>query len=514
MKTLCTVVCGILPCAMVLTGCFSTKPKEVVKEVTKEVVVQDVKRENDIILRETKNVQNEIATLIEKKDFAAARKRLCEAKLHGIANVDKALASVHYELLVRVVDEEGKAIKVRMIGAAEGVKKTDSLKVCEDAWEFLKAIGDEPIAPVALPQGMQALDKAASPNLEAKHRAMNVGIVQLRNVLVMDVEKRIEPQRFKAALAVARKTGVDFAQELVWTESSFAPGGRVEPVATKRLRAEYAYLVRMLKDGLVLDGNQKTNLLVGAVASGRDAVAKWCLSDLKVSIDAISALDGMKRTPLLWALSGSDAETLELVWKASPNLHLVDSNGDSALHYAVRRGDARDISLALAKHLVNRPNALGRTPIYDSIDTGDVAAARKLLEAGAKLDLDAAVCKKSGAERMTPFAYACSRAACLDMIELLHAKGAVFGERDFALAICSGSLPIAQWFVEKQHCNVNSDALKGALDARIAAYRSCVSKKTLDAKKASELTDGQVCALLLKKPVRDYLVRRGCVILP
>lgn len=507
MKTMQMVMCGILPCAMVLTGCVSnSEPTIITRWLTREVEVvkRDVARENDIILRETKKIQGEIAVLIEKGDFATARKMLCEAKSLGIANVDASLASVRYELLVKVVEEEGKAIKKRLIDAAESAMKTDSLKVCEEGRALLKNLPAEPVAAVSMSLALQAADKGVSPNLEARRQKMNAELLQLRRVLLARVEGWMETLRFRAALAVARKTGVDFSQELVWTESAFSLDGkgRIEPAVTKRIRAEYAHLVRMLKDGIQIDGNQKTNLLVGAVVSGRDAVAKWCLSELKVSIDAVSDLDNMKRTPLLWALAGSHVETVEVVWKNKPGLELVDANGDSALHYAVRRGDARDISLASAQNLIDRRNAHGRTPLYDAIDAGDVGTARKLLDAGAKFDM-------VDGEHLTPFAYACSRASRLELVELLCAKGAKFGERDFALAICAGSLPIAQWFVEKRHFNVNSDALKVALDARIAACR-----KTLGAKKASELTDGQVCALSLKKSVRDYLVRRGCVILP
>lgn len=369
MKTMQMVMCGILPCAMVLTGCVSnseptnSEPTIITRWLTREVEVvkRDVARENDIILRETKKIQGEIAVLIEKGDFATARKMLCEAKPLGIANVDASLASVRYELLVKVVEEEGKAIKKRLIDAAESAMKTDSLKVCEEGRALLKNLPAEPVAAVSMSLALQAADKGVSPNLAARRQKMNAELLQLRRVLLARVEGWLGTLRFRAALAVARKTGVDFSQELVWTESAFSPDGkgRIEPAVTKRIRAEYAHLVRMLKDGFQIDGNQKTDLLVGAVVSGRDAVAKWCLSELKVSIDAVSDLDNMKRIPLLWALAGSHVETVEVVWKNKPGLELVGANGDSALHYAVRRGDARDISPASAQNLIEGGMPMG-----------------------------------------------------------------------------------------------------------------------------------------------------------
>ena len=286
--------------------------------------------------------------------------------------------------------------------------------------------------------------------LEAQ--ALKTEAEQLKTQRIEDLKKR-----YAVLCDTNGSEKIDFRSEIAWAEKPFVDdvGGYAADtsnIASRnneiQLRAEYARLLRILRDGLTITEEDWTNVVVGAVAVGRINVLKWAFPHVG-DIDIVSRLDPMRRTPLLWALGGSNASILDFVWNAHPAFDINDAHGATPLHYAVRRGSLRDVDrcLKLKKGMVGVADLNGETPLYIAITKSRIDLADKLLKAQAKVD----VTRKDG---LSPFAYACTRGE-LAFLELLEQYGAKPTSSDFVAAVKGGHLEAVRWFVEKRHFSVN-----------------------------------------------------------
>ncbi len=98
----------------------------------------------------------------------------------------------------------------------------------------------------------------------------------------------------------------------------------------------------------------------------------------------LEEINGAGQTPLLQALSGKNAELVELLLKAGANTGQSDLNGSSALHYAVSSKNIRLLHLVLPATANPDPvNSEGRTPLLLAAENGTVDMIEALLQAGA-----------------------------------------------------------------------------------------------------------------------------------
>ena len=320
---------------------------------------------------------------------------------------------------------------------------------------------------------------------EVKAKAEQETLAQKKRLEELRVQ-RLEHLKNRYSLLIA-EIGVkepDFQTEIAWAERPFVGEDGIYATDTgnisaqngeTRLRAEYARLLRIKRDGLQLTQADWTNIVVGAVAVGRVNVLGWAFPHV-MDIDIVSELDSRRRTPLLWALGDQNSEILDCVWNSHPSFDICDANGATPLHYAVRRGSLRDVDrcLTLMTNMVNVADSNGETPIYAAISLSRLDLVEKLIEAKARMDIK----RKDG---LSPFAYACVRGE-LAVLELLERHGANPTADDFTKAIRHGHLEIVKWFVEKMHFSVN--------DRMVLA----ISPKDMDLR------------------VREYLLKRGCVL--
>ncbi len=120
------------------------------------------------------------------------------------------------------------------------------------------------------------------------------------------------------------------------------------------------------------------------IRDGNNEEVKKLLSEV-----GIDALDGYKRTSLIWSSFYNNTELLEWLLDNGANINHQDRNGFSALHFAVKeqRFEASEI-------LINRKADLeikdsnGNTPLMDAIfnSKGDYKIVTLLIDSDADLD--------------------------------------------------------------------------------------------------------------------------------
>ena len=270
-------------------------------------------------------------------------------------------------------------------------------------------------------------------------------------------QKRLD---YDEVLAQWRNGAIDFVSEAAWAERVFATdsGEKYDAIgATIKadeyatiMRSEYARVLRFLAaGGSVTNLEDRFEIFIGAICVGRPHVAAWALTT-NMNINAVSRFDDDKRTALMWALSGNDEETIRFIWKLHPSVSAKNSRGQTALHYAVRRGSMHNVSMLVMTDpsLVSRIDGHGMTPLYDAIAFGRIDIGRYLLKKGSSLTV------KRNPDGFTPFAYSCARSQ-MDFIGLFESCGAKPTAEDFAVAVQYGNLEVVKWFVEKRFFSVN-----------------------------------------------------------
>ena len=283
-------------------------------------------------------------------------------------------------------------------------------------------------------------------------------------------ELRIE--RYSTILSGADEIQIDFKTEIARALRPFVSksgeyaqdrGAICNANGETALRAEYVRLLRMQESGLRLNKEAWTNLIVGAVAVGSVKVFKRAFAEVN-SLEIVSSHDPLRRTPLLWALSGGNGGLIDLVWSGHPNCCVVDALGRTPLHYAVQLGAAREVEICLKLEpaIVNAADNEGETPIYLAIANSRLDIATMLLDAKANLNHR----RKDGC---TPFKFA-SRKGEIAFLELFEQYGMRPTSVDFAAAVEGGHLETVRWFVEKRFFSVEGILGHAVDDSAVKTY--------------------------------------------
>ena len=130
-----------------------------------------------------------------------------------------------------------------------------------------------------------------------------------------------------------------------------------------------------------------------------------------------------------------------LLADANAALDPVDAKGDTALHYAVRRGNLAVVKAMLAKNDVNKANAQGEPAIFIAVRKNQAAIAAALTAAKA----DVTVKNAKGVSVMDAACLAGSR----DVLDVLGDAGAEYGPAQLIIAAQKNRLAVAQWLIGK-----------------------------------------------------------------
>jgi len=131
---------------------------------------------------------------------------------------------------------------------------------------------------------------------------------------------------------------------------------------------------------------QNTPLMVAATR-GHAEIARYLLDRGA----HLNARDAQKRTALFAAIYGAKAAVWDLLLERGADVSLVSRTGDSALDYAVERGQLEAVRALVARKAdVNRPSAnnlhLGDPPIARALQQNRRDIVEVLLASGARLD--------------------------------------------------------------------------------------------------------------------------------
>jgi tetratricopeptide (TPR) repeat protein len=253
------------------------------------------------------------------------------------------------------------------------------------------------------------------------------------------IEERL---RYLQHLADINKD-ISYDSQIAMAEDAIAKQLRICPASRGNLSAnaalgEYARSMRMLKHDGKLDADGLASMVFGAVYLDQPAVLERAL-ELGASVDAPCSRDTLARTPLLLAIQLGRVKLVRDLVAAGANVACVDAAKDTAVHYAVRRGNIAMLKVMLEKNDVNGVNAAGETPLFDAARANQPPIVDALIEAKAKVDI------VNGAKK-TPFDEAC-RCGSRDVLDSLAEAGAKYGPAQLAIAATNDHLAVAQWLV-------------------------------------------------------------------
>lgn len=282
------------------------------------------------------------------------------------------------------------------------------------------------------------------------------------------VAERDEAAAYAKLLAEVDRE-VSFDSQIAMAEEAIAKqlGGGNDPASGLKVNAllgEYARAMRLLKLGRKLDADLATVMLLGGVYLDQGAVAERALQ-LGANVNGVSSRDPMARTPLLLAIQMGNAAMLKRLSDAGASATASDADGDTALHYAVRRGDLSIVRAMLVKNRVDAVNKARETPIFIAARRNQAAIAAALVAAKANV----AAANAKGETAMDAACLAGSR----DVLDVLAEAGAKYGPAQLALAAKMDHLAVAQWLVGKG-VDVNAPGVMAACVRKSATKRYLV----------------------------------------
>ena len=152
------------------------------------------------------------------------------------------------------------------------------------------------------------------------------------------------------------------------------------------MRGAAGYVVSVMTLCLLAGANLRAaddSALVAAVKGG-DAAAVMALLDGSIDIDAPQS-DGA--TALHWAVYREDAQIAEHLLQAGATVDMTNEYGVTALSLAGANGDATLVELLLTAGAdPNRARPTGETPLMRAASTGNTAAVEALIAHGAEVD--------------------------------------------------------------------------------------------------------------------------------
>jgi len=213
------------------------------------------------------------------------------------------------------------------------------------------------------------------------------------------------------------------------------------PFANLRMNAllgEYARTMRLLKLGKKIDPEQATVVLLGGVYLDQSAVVARAL-ELGADVNGKSARDPLGRTGVLVAIQSGHNSFLKQLADAGAALDPVDADGDTALHYAVHRGNLAVVKAMLKKNDVDKVNKAGESALFIAVRKNQDALAAALT--AAKADV-----KMKNAKGQAPMDVACL-AGSRDVLDTLAKAGAEYGPAQLKIAAEKDRLAVAQWLI-------------------------------------------------------------------
>ena len=203
---------------------------------------------------------------------------------------------------------------------------------------------------------------------------------------------------------------------------------------------EYARAMRLLKQAKTLNKDQGAALVFGAVYLDQPAVLVRAL-ELGADVNAVSPRDPLGRSALLLSIQLGRTSFMRTLVDRGANVKAVDAQGNTSVHYAVRRGNLAALAAMLSKVDVNAVNGLGETALFDASRANSTSIVGELVKAKVNV-------RSKNAAQWTALDAACG-AGSRDVLDLLAAADAVFGPEQLIVAAHSNRLAVAQWLVSK-----------------------------------------------------------------
>jgi len=326
----------------------------------------------------------------------------------------------------------------------------------EDVKKFCETVKNEIISLITKtpdPMTTWELNEALAARL-AKHLSQVDGLIAER-------DEANAAEKYAKLLAEIDEE-VSFDSQVAMAEDAIAKQLGVRcPEACLKLNAllgEYARTMRLLKLGKKIDASQATVALLGGVYLDQPAVVARAL-ELGADANGVSDRDPLGRTGVLLAIQTGHNSFLKQLADAKAALDPVDANGDTALHYAVRRGNLSVVKAMLAKNGVDKANKSGETALFIAVRRNQASVAAALVAAKADVSV-------KNAKGMTAMDAACL-AGSRDVLDVLADAGAEFGPAQLALAAAKDRLAVAQWLVGKG-VDVNAPGVMDATTCRTA----------------------------------------------
>lgn len=312
--------------------------------------------------------------------------------------------------------------------------------------------------------------------LIAKRDAENAAAAYAKLLADIDADVSFDSQVAMAEDAIAKQLGVKC------------------PEANMRMNAllgEYARTMRLLKLGKKIDAQQATVALLGGVYLDQAAVVTRAL-ELGADANGKSDRDPLGRTGILLAIQTGHNSFLKQLTDAKAALDPVDANGDTALHYAVRRGNLAVVKVLLGKNDVDKANKAGESALFLAVRKNQDALTAALTAAKADVTI-------KNAKGQTPMDVACL-AGSRDVLDTLAKAGAAFGPDQLKIAAAKNRLAVAQWLV-RNGVDVNAPGVMEATVCKTDTQcylvhqggilkgcetKGCKSKKDCPAAKAAE----------------------------
>ena len=266
---------------------------------------------------------------------------------------------------------------------------------------------------------------AKTADLIAKRDAANAAAVYAKLLADIDAEVSFDSQIAMAEDAIAKQLGIK------------CPAAYLKMNA---LLGEYARTMRLLKLGKKIDAAQATAALLGGVYLDQPAVVTRAL-ELGADVNGTSARDPLARTGVLVAIQTGHNSFLKQLADANASLTTADADGNTALHYAVQRGNLAVVKAMLAKNDVNSANKAGESALFLAARKNQAALVAALVDA--KADVKAVNAK--GVSVMDAACLAGSR----DVLDALADAGAEYGPAQLTIAAAKNRLAVAQWLVGK-----------------------------------------------------------------
>lgn len=333
----------------------------------------------------------------------------------------------------------------------------------EEVKNFCKVVKDEILALITKtpdPMTTWELNEALKAHLGvylakvdgliAERDAANAAAAYAKLLAEIDAEVSFDAQIAMAEDAISRQIGV------------------VCPCAAFKMNAvmgDYARILRLLKRGEKASEQDATTLLVGAVYLNQPAMFKRAL-ELGAKVDSPAARDTLKRPAMLVAIQVGHTSFLSSINEANGSQKVVDSNGNTALHYAMRSGNLSVVRAVFAQVDPSAVNEKGETALFSAVRRNQAGAAKFLIDLfkGENDEQTAGLRKgfvgvKNG-EGKDAFAVACESNA-RDVLDVLALAGAEYGTANLIEAAAANRVTIAQWLVE-HGADVNADGVMAA----------------------------------------------------